>query len=95
VRTGDGRGYYLGNVGRLSAPTPGQLYDAACALSLLVTTAGETRLATRALDLLDQALDAGFPVAYAATDPDLDALHNLPAYRAVIGRRRAGAAGSR
>ena len=42
----------------------------------------------RALDLLDRALDAGFPAAHAAADPDLDALRPLSAFRDVLQKPR-------
>jgi serine/threonine protein kinase/tetratricopeptide (TPR) repeat protein len=69
-------------------PTPHRLYNAACALSLLVETAHEPRLATRALGKLDRALDAGFPAAHAAADPDLGPLHPYDDFRKVLGRAR-------
>jgi tetratricopeptide (TPR) repeat protein len=79
----------VGDAERLClVPSPHRLYNAACALSLLVATAGETRLATRAIDLLDQALDAGFPAERAAVDHDLDPVRGLPAYRTVLAKPR-------
>jgi hypothetical protein len=73
----------------IQVPTPHRLYNASCALALLVETAGETRLATRALDLLSRALDAGFPASLATSDPDLNALRALPKYREVVEKPRA------
>ncbi len=54
--------------------TPHRLYNAACALALLVEHAGETRLASRAVDLLKRSLAAGFPPHHALIDPDLNVL---------------------
>jgi eukaryotic-like serine/threonine-protein kinase len=71
--------------------TPHRLYNAACALALLVKTAGQDRLASRAIELLDRALDLNFPAAHAATDPDLDALHPLSAFRDVLQKPRKAA----
>jgi hypothetical protein len=62
-------------------------------LALLVQNAHETRLAGRALDLLDRALDAGFPLETAAHDSDLAALRTLPGYAKVISKPRKPAAG--
>jgi serine/threonine protein kinase/Flp pilus assembly protein TadD len=70
------------------APTPHRLYNASCILALLVTHAKETRHAGRALDLLDRALDAGFPPQVAAADPDLASLRSLPNYPKVLSRQR-------
>ncbi len=72
----------------IHVPTPHRLYNAACALALLVETAGETRLAPRALSLLNRALDAGFPASEAAADPDLKPLHALPGFRTALERSR-------
>ena len=53
----------------IQVPTPHRLYNASCALALLVATAGETRLSTAPLDLLSRALDAGFPASHAGPTP--------------------------
>jgi serine/threonine protein kinase/tetratricopeptide (TPR) repeat protein len=80
----------VGDAERLSqTPSPHRLYNAACALSLLVKTAGEPRLIARAVDLLDQALDSGFPAERAEADADLDPVRSSPAYRAVMDKPRA------
>ena len=82
----------IGDAERLcQVATPHRLYNAACALSLLVEKAGEARLANRAVDLLDRALDAGFPAHIAAADPDLAPLRGSPSYRAAIDKKRASA----
>jgi eukaryotic-like serine/threonine-protein kinase len=69
-------------------PTPYHLYNAACALALLAETTHDSRLAPRALQCLDRALDAGFPASRATSDPDLHVLHDLSDYRRVIDRPR-------
>ena len=69
-------------------PTSHHLYNAACALALLVETAGQPRLASQALEYLARALDAGFPAPRAAADLDLKSLHTLAGYRSVIDRTR-------
>ena len=74
----------------IQVQSPHRLYNAACALALLVETAGETRLASRAIDLLSRALDAGFPASEASADPDLHALHALPRFREVLEKPRGG-----
>jgi len=71
------------------AQTPHRLYNGACALATLIKTAGETRLASRSLELLGRALDAGIPAELAANDHDLDALHTLPAYDKLLAKHRA------
>jgi serine/threonine protein kinase/Tfp pilus assembly protein PilF len=68
--------------------TPHRLYNSACALAVLVETVGESRLASRALELLDRALDAGFPAAHAATDPDLKPLRALPRFQETLEKIR-------
>jgi hypothetical protein len=72
--------------------TPHRLYNAACALALLVRTAGEARLAPRALALLDRALDAGISPAQAAADPDFEALRDRPEFRRLLEKPRNAAA---
>ena len=66
----------------LLIPTPQRLYNAACALSLLSRSRSEDgpRLVTRALDLLQRALDSGVSSARLAEDPDLDALRRSPRF---------------
>jgi serine/threonine protein kinase/tetratricopeptide (TPR) repeat protein len=68
--------------------TPHRTYNAACALALLVETAQENRLAPRALELLDRALEAGFPTSRAAEDPDLVALHTRAEFLPIINKPR-------
>jgi hypothetical protein len=79
----------------IQVETPHRLYNAACALALLVETADESRLAPRALALLTRALDAGFPASEASADPDLKALHALPGYRSVLEKAGPGATRAR
>ena len=79
----------IGDAERLGqVATPHRLYNASCALSLLVEKAGEARLAIRAVDFLDRALDAGFPPQVAAADPDLIPLRNLPSYHRALEKPR-------
>ena len=73
------------------SPTRHRLYNAACALAMLVDTAKEPRLASRALEKLDRAFAAGFPVARAEADPDLAPVKSSEAFRALA-RRYSGAA---
>ncbi len=72
----------------IQVQTPRRLYNASCALALLVETAGESRLAPRALTLLNRALDGGFAATEASADPDLHALRALPGYRDVLSKPR-------
>ena len=51
--------------------TANRLYNAACAVAILSETAADPRLQSHAIDLLAQALKAGFPARDAAADPDL------------------------
>jgi tetratricopeptide (TPR) repeat protein len=69
-------------------PTPYRLYNASCALALLVETAHEPRFASRAVSLLDRALDVGFPAALAAADPDLRTLRSREDFRDTLKRQR-------
>ncbi len=70
----------------VQVPSPHHLYNAACALSLLVTTAQADRFGNREVDLLAHAIEAGFPVAQAASDPDFQSLRKLPAFQRVLAR---------
>lgn len=65
-------------------PTPLNLYNAACALAVLARTTDDDRLIPRAHALLLRALDAGFPAADAANDPDLEPLRNLPDFPTAL-----------
>jgi serine/threonine protein kinase/Tfp pilus assembly protein PilF len=69
-------------------PTPYRLYNASCALALLVETAHEPRFASRAVSLLDGALEVGFPAAHAAADPDLRTLHAREDFRDTLKKPR-------
>ncbi len=76
-------------------PTPHRLYNAACALALLVTNAHEDRLATRALEFLGRAFEMGFPFSHAETDPDLAPIRALPGYKTLVERFRGAGQGRR
>lgn len=73
------------------SPSAYHYYNASCALALLVETAGEARLAPRALYWLERALEAGFPPDHAATDRDLVSLRRLPAFDQALAHARARA----
>ena len=69
----------LDDVDRLiQSPTPHRLYNAACALAVYAEVGRDPRFIPRALDLLKRAIEAGFPPAEAAHDPDLTSLHVRP-----------------
>jgi hypothetical protein len=68
----------------IESPTANRLYNAACAVSLYAEKAPERRRLPQALALLERALNAGFPPAEAAADPDLAALHVLPRFRQLV-----------
>ena len=68
----------------LLVPTPQRLYNAACALSLLTRTKPDPRLASRALNHLRRALQAGLAPHYLAQDPDLDALRYSPRFAELL-----------
>ncbi len=77
----------LDDVDRLAAtPTPPRLYNAACAVALLVQTTHEPRLAHHALELLRKAIDAGFDPARAARDPDFKALRDQKDFQELIAK---------
>jgi serine/threonine protein kinase/tetratricopeptide (TPR) repeat protein len=64
-------------------PTPYNLYNAACALAVLSESTREARHSAAALEFLRRALEAGFPRARAASDPDLQSLRNRPEFRSL------------
>jgi tetratricopeptide (TPR) repeat protein len=69
----------LDDVDRLKeSPTAHRLYNAACAAALYAEKASDPRQLSRAVELLGQALQLGFPADQAASDPDLKALRALP-----------------
>ncbi len=71
----------LDDVDRLvEAATANRLYNAACAVSLLAESTSDARLISHAIDLLTQAIKAGFPAQEAATDPDLNPLRASPRF---------------
>ena len=72
----------------LESPTPYHLYNAACAVALYSEKAKEPRFAAHALDLLARAVDAGFPPAEAAGDPDLGSLRQSPNFARALARRK-------
>jgi serine/threonine protein kinase/tetratricopeptide (TPR) repeat protein len=68
----------------LQVTTPQRLYNAACTLSLLSAARRDDRLAARALDYLQRALESGLPPDYPAGDPDLEGLRNNPRFATLI-----------
>jgi serine/threonine protein kinase/Tfp pilus assembly protein PilF len=75
----------LDDVDRLiESPTPGRLYNAACAVALYAGKTGDARQHPHALELLTRALRAGFPADVAAADPDLKPLQALPEFRRLL-----------
>ncbi|MEO6807789.1 MAG: protein kinase [Isosphaeraceae bacterium] len=62
-------------------PTAHNLYNAACALTVLSSTTRDPRSLPRALLMLRRALDLGFPAAALDTDPDLAPLRSRPEWR--------------
>jgi serine/threonine protein kinase/tetratricopeptide (TPR) repeat protein len=67
------------------SPTPHRLYNGSAALCLLSRASGDPGLLDDALVLLRRALDAGFNPSFARSDPDLEPLHPLPEFRALVG----------
>jgi tetratricopeptide (TPR) repeat protein len=67
------------------SPTPHRLYNGSAALCLLSRTNSDPGLLDDALALLRRALDAGFNPSIARSDPDLEPLHPLPEFRALVG----------
>jgi tetratricopeptide (TPR) repeat protein len=72
----------------LESPTPHHLYNAACAVVVYSEHGHEKHLVPRALDLLARALQAGFPSAEAASDPDLYPLHQSAEFQRLIARQQ-------
>jgi tetratricopeptide (TPR) repeat protein len=68
------------------APTPHRLYNAACALAVYADKTREPKPLARAMELLEQALRAGFPALEAARDPDLRALRKRVDFAALLSR---------
>jgi tetratricopeptide (TPR) repeat protein len=58
----------------VKAPTAHRLYNAACALALYADAKADPQPLDRAIELLEQAFKAGFPVGVAVADPDLNTL---------------------
>ena len=72
--------------------TPHSLYNAACALAILVKTANETRLVSRAIEVLGRSLKVGMSVDLAADDSDLAVLRVDPAFNKLIAKFRGSTA---
>ena len=72
----------------LQSPTPHHLYNAACAVAVYSEKANEPRLVAHALELLNRALDAGFPPSEAAADPDLRCLRQSPKFELILVRKQ-------
>jgi hypothetical protein len=68
-------------------PTPHRLYNAACAIAVLAGTAHDPKLVPRAFEGLQHALDAGFPAAEVASDPDWAALRDRPEFRNLLRKK--------
>ena len=68
--------------------SPRDLYNAACALAILARDRPDSDLASRAIDLLGRAIEAGVPAGPIEDDPDLEPLRELPAFRALSSRAR-------
>ena len=77
----------------IRAPTAHRMYNAACAVAILSDVAGTPRSPDRAAELLVRALDAGFPVEQAASDPDLRSVRNRPEIQRRFGPQSRGATG--
>ncbi|QEH33602.1 Serine/threonine-protein kinase PknB [Aquisphaera giovannonii] len=81
----------LEDVDRLThAATPRRLYNAACALALYGNASGDAVSLDRAIEILSEAIRAGFPPAQAARDPDLAAIRDRPEFARMTGRPAAG-----
>ncbi len=65
-------------------PIPINLYNASCAMAILSRTTRDDRIALKAIDLLRRALDAGFPIDHARTDPDLKPLHGTRGFQELL-----------
>ena len=70
----------------LKAPTPRRYYNAACALSVYSRQARDPRPLDRAMELLENALKAGFPQKEAEGDPDLEPLRKRPGQARLMER---------
>lgn len=68
----------------LKKPTANRLYNAACSLAILGDRAREPGHLSRAVDVLDMALKAGFPFAKALIDDDLAPLRDRADFGALI-----------
>jgi tetratricopeptide (TPR) repeat protein len=70
----------------IRAPTPHRLYNAACALAVYADESQNPKPLTQAMELLEQALRAGFSALEAASDPDLHALRRRPGFAMLLAR---------
>jgi eukaryotic-like serine/threonine-protein kinase len=87
------RGLLRARLGQLSAiddvdrllltPTAHRYYNAACALSVLSKTTGDVRYLPRAIELLQNAVEAGFDRSQIIKDPDLEPLRNFREFNAI------------
>ena len=68
----------------LKQPSPTQLYNASCALSILASRTKDSALLSRAGGLLKQALQRGFSRAHAVNDPDLTPLRDQPEFAELL-----------
>ena len=66
-------------------PTDNRLHNAACALAILGDRTGEPDYSSRAVEVLEMALKAGFPIDRALADDDLAPLRDRPDFGALIG----------
>ncbi|HEY2157915.1 MAG TPA: hypothetical protein VGH33_19960 [Isosphaeraceae bacterium] len=84
IRAHLGRADAIDDVDRLlQSPTPHRLYNAACALAVL--SRSRPAHASRAMDLIRRAIEAGFPAPSARDDPDLAPLRHRAEFRALVG----------
>jgi len=73
----------VADVDRLvQTPTPHRLFNAGCALALLLKSQPrpDPKLTARALDLIGRALETGFPAELVRDDPDLESLRSHPTF---------------
>jgi eukaryotic-like serine/threonine-protein kinase len=67
----------------IRAPSPGRLYNGACALAVLAEK--HPSFEPRAVDLLRRAIEAGFPAEKARADADFKTLRTRPDFRKLVG----------
>jgi serine/threonine protein kinase/tetratricopeptide (TPR) repeat protein len=71
----------------LQFPTARRYYNAACALAVLAEKTDEAGQASRAVMVLERAVNAGFPADAIAADPDLAALRHRKEFADLIRKR--------